>query len=123
MVFFESPHRLADALADAAAVLGADRPAAVCRELTKTYEEIRRGPLAELAEWAAAGVKGEITLVVAGATAAPVALDPVDLAAAVADEEAAGATRKDAIRAVVVRTGLPRRTVYDAVVANKHSQA
>jgi 16S rRNA (cytidine1402-2'-O)-methyltransferase len=119
MVFFESPHRLADALADAAAAFGESREAAVCRELTKTYEEIRRGPLAELAEWAAAGVKGEITLVVAGATAAPVQLDAAQLAAAVAQEEAAGANRKDAIRAVVVRTGLPRRTVYDAVVAAK----
>ena len=119
MVFFESPHRLADALTDAAAAFGAERPAAVCRELTKTYEEIRRGPLAELASWAADGVRGEITLVVGGAPAAPVALSPSELAAEVAAEEAAGATRKDAIRAVVVRTGLPRRTVYDAVVAAK----
>lgn len=119
MVFFESPHRLADALADAAAVLGEDRPAAVCRELTKTYEEIRRGPLAELATWAADGVKGEITLVVGGAPERTVQLTPADLAAEVAAEEASGATRKDAIRAVVERTGMPRRTVYDAVVAAK----
>jgi 16S rRNA (cytidine1402-2'-O)-methyltransferase len=119
MVFFESPHRLADALADAAAAFGDDRPAAVCRELTKTYEEIRRGGLAELAAWAAEGVKGEITLVVAGAPERVVELDAAALAAAVAEAEAAGATRKDAIRAVVVRTGLPRRTVYDAVVAAK----
>jgi 16S rRNA (cytidine1402-2'-O)-methyltransferase len=119
MFFFESPHRLADALTDAAAAFGSERAAAVCRELTKTYEEIRRGPLAELAAWAADGVKGEITLVVAGAPDVAVELDAAELAAAVAAEEAAGATRKDAIRAVVVRTGLPRRTVYDAVVANK----
>jgi 16S rRNA (cytidine1402-2'-O)-methyltransferase len=119
MVFFESPHRLADALTDAAAVLGEDRPAAVCRELTKTYEEIRRGPLAELAAWAAEGVKGEITLVVGGAPERAVELTPADLAAEVAAEEASGATRKDAIRAVVERTGIPRRTVYDAVVAAK----
>jgi 16S rRNA (cytidine1402-2'-O)-methyltransferase len=117
MVFFESPHRLADALADAAVAFGDDREAAVCRELTKTYEEVRRGGLAALAEWAADGVKGEITLVVAGAPDMPVELSADELAAAVAHEEAAGATRKDAIRAVVVRTGLPRRTVYDAVVA------
>jgi 16S rRNA (cytidine1402-2'-O)-methyltransferase len=121
MVFFESPHRLADALTDAAAVLGADRPAAVCRELTKTHEEVRRGPLAELAGWAADGVRGEITLVVAGAVPEPVDLSPAELAAAVAAEESAGAARKDAIRAVVVRTGLPRRTVYDAVVAAKEA--
>jgi 16S rRNA (cytidine1402-2'-O)-methyltransferase len=117
MVFFESPHRLADALTDAAATFGPSRPAAVCRELTKTHEEVRRGALEELASWAADGVRGEITLVVGGAPAAPVALSPSELAAEVAAEEAAGATRKDAIRAVVVRTGLPRRTVYDAVVA------
>ena len=121
MVFFESPHRLADALTDAAAVMGEGRPAAVCRELTKTHEEVRRGPLAELASWAADGVRGEITLVVGGAPAGPVSLSPSELAAEVAAEEAAGATRKDAIRAVVVRTGLPRRTVYDAVVAAKSS--
>jgi 16S rRNA (cytidine1402-2'-O)-methyltransferase len=119
MVFFESPHRLADALADAVAAFGPDRAAAVCRELTKTHEEIRRGPLSELAAWAADGVRGEITLVVGGATAAPVQLGAAELAEQVAAEEAAGATRKDAIRAVVVRTGLPRRTVYDAVVAAK----
>jgi 16S rRNA (cytidine1402-2'-O)-methyltransferase len=119
MVFFESPHRLADSLADLAGAFGAGRAAAVCRELTKTYEEIRRGPLSELAEWAAEGVRGEITLVVAGAVAAPMDLDPAALAAAVAAEEAAGATRKDAIRAVVVRTGLPKRKVYDAVLAAK----
>ncbi|TFV90695.1 16S rRNA (cytidine(1402)-2'-O)-methyltransferase [Blastococcus sp. CT_GayMR16] len=119
MVFFESPHRLADSLADAAAVFGEAREAAVCRELTKTYEEIRRGPLAELAEWAAEGVKGEITLVVGGAPEVAVSLDPAALAAAVAAEEDMGSTRKDAIRAVVVRTGLPKRTVYDAVLAAK----
>jgi 16S rRNA (cytidine1402-2'-O)-methyltransferase len=119
MVFFESPRRLADALRDAAEAFGADRAAAVCRELTKTHEEIRRGPLADLAAWAVDGVRGEITLVVAGAVAAPLELSADELAAAVAAEEAAGASRKDAIRAVVVRTGLPRRSVYDAVVARK----
>ncbi|SDC48870.1 16S rRNA (cytidine1402-2'-O)-methyltransferase [Geodermatophilus telluris] len=119
MVFFESPHRLADALGDCAAAFGSSREAAVCRELTKTHEEVRRGPLAELAAWAAEGVRGEITLVVAGASPEPVSLEPAELAALVAGEEAAGATRKDAIRAVVTRTGLPRRTVYDAVVATK----
>jgi 16S rRNA (cytidine1402-2'-O)-methyltransferase len=119
MVFFESPHRLADSLVDAAVAFGDAREAAVCRELTKTYEEIRRGPLVDLAAWAADGVRGEITLVVAGAPERVTVLDAGQLAAAVAAEEAAGATRKDAIRAVVVRTGLPRRTVYDAVVAAK----
>jgi 16S rRNA (cytidine1402-2'-O)-methyltransferase len=119
MVFFESPHRLADALADLAAAFGPERPAAVCRELTKTHEEVVRGSLASLAEWAAGGVRGEITLVVGGSPAVPVEMSAAELAAAVAAEEVAGATRKEAIRAVVVRTGLPKRTVYDAVVAAK----
>jgi 16S rRNA (cytidine1402-2'-O)-methyltransferase len=91
----------------------------VCRELTKTHEEVRRGTLGELAEWAGEGVRGEITLVVAGAVAGPVSMSPAEVAAEVAAEEAAGADRKEAIRAVVTRTGLPRRAVYDAVVAAK----
>jgi 16S rRNA (cytidine1402-2'-O)-methyltransferase len=119
MVFFESPHRLSAALSDAASVFGGDRAAAVCRELTKTHEEIRRGPLSALVVWAAEGVRGEITLVVAGAEPAVASMSAAELAAEVAAEEASGASRKDAIRAVVVRTGLPRRTVYDAVVAAK----
>jgi 16S rRNA (cytidine1402-2'-O)-methyltransferase len=121
MVFYESPHRLAEALVDAAAAFGAERAAAVCRELTKTHEEIRRGPLGELAEWAAEGVRGEITLVVAGAVVGPASMSPAELAVEVAAEEAAGADRKEAIRAVVTRTGLPRRVVYDAVLAAKNS--
>ena len=116
-VFFEAPHRLADTMADAVAVLGPDRPAAVCRELTKTHEEIRRGTLAELAAWAAGGVRGEITVVVGGAPAEPVAVDAGELARQVAAEEAAGASRRDAIRTVATRTGLPRREVYNTVVA------
>jgi 16S rRNA (cytidine1402-2'-O)-methyltransferase len=119
MVFYESPHRLADTLVDAVAAFGPDRPAAVCRELTKTHEEVRRGSLAELAEWAAEGVRGEITLVVGGSVAGPETLSPAELAREVAAEEAAGADRKEAIRAVVTRTGLPRRQVYDAVLAAK----
>ncbi|HEV3287660.1 MAG TPA: hypothetical protein VG123_01570, partial [Streptosporangiaceae bacterium] len=67
LVFFESPHRVARTLAGLAAAFGPDRRAVACRELTKTYEEIRRGTLADLASWAAPGVRGEITLVVAGA--------------------------------------------------------
>src|SRR3954451_1198697 len=99
MVFFESPHRRADALTDAAATLGPSRPAAVCRGLTKSHAEVRRGALEELASWAADGVRGGVNLVVGGAPAAPVPLSPSELAAEVAAEEAAGATRKDAIRA------------------------
>lgn len=116
MVFFEAPHRTAEVLAAMAQALGEERRAAVCRELTKTYEEVRRGTLAELAEWAAGGVRGEITIVVTGAV--PTATDPdtVDLAALVAAE---GLPSKEAIGVVARRLGLPKRVVYDAVHKDK----
>jgi len=117
MVFFEAPHRVAATLTDLAAAFGPDRPAALCRELTKTYEEVLRRPLGELAAWAAAREpRGEITLVVAGAPAAA-AVPPTDaeLRAAVAELEAAGTSRRDAIAAVAAEHGLRRRHVYNAV--------
>jgi 16S rRNA (cytidine1402-2'-O)-methyltransferase len=116
LVFFEAPHRTAAALAAMAAAFGADRPAAVCRELTKTHEEVRRGGLGELAGWAHDGVRGEVTIVVSGAVSAgSIASDTESLLAAVAAEEEDGVSRKDAIRAVATRAGVPKRTVYDAV--------
>jgi 16S rRNA (cytidine1402-2'-O)-methyltransferase len=120
MVYFEAPHRLADTLAAMAEAFGADRPAAVCRELTKTYEEIKRGTLSELARWAEPGVRGEITVVVAGAEPkAASEASAEELAARVARREAAGEHRKAAIAAVAAETGLPKREVFDAVVAAK----
>ncbi len=120
MVFFEAPHRLAEMLAACVDVLGADRHAAVCRELTKTYEEVRRGPLGELARWALGDVRGEITVVVAGSSAAGAGDDPADLARAVLEyERAGGLTRKEAIAAVAAQRGVPKRAVFDAVVAAK----
>ncbi|MCX2968135.1 MULTISPECIES: 16S rRNA (cytidine(1402)-2'-O)-methyltransferase [Streptomyces] len=120
LVYFEAPHRLAATLAAMAEVFGADRRAAVCRELTKTYEEVRRGPLAELARWAADGVRGEITVVVSGAPEPDAgALDADELARRVAEREAAGEPRKEAIAAVARGAGVPKRTVFDAVVAAK----
>ncbi len=116
MVFFEAPHRTEAALAALAEAFGDDRPAAVCRELTKTHEEVRRGPLAELVSWAADGVRGEVTLVVSGAVpTAAVGDTPAELRAAVADHEAAGSTRKEAILEVARLAGVPKRVVYDAV--------
>ncbi|MEV4202727.1 16S rRNA (cytidine(1402)-2'-O)-methyltransferase [Micromonospora globbae] len=117
LVFFEAPHRVAGALADLADAFGADRPAALCRELTKTYEEVLRRPLGELARWAAEGEpRGEITLVVAGAPAtAPERPDDDTLRAAVADREAAGMSRRDAVTDVATAYGLRRRDVYDVV--------
>ncbi|WP_371517383.1 16S rRNA (cytidine(1402)-2'-O)-methyltransferase [Kitasatospora sp. NBC_01300] len=121
MVFFEAPHRIAEALAAMAEAFGADRPAAVCRELTKTYEEVKRGPLGDLATWAAEGVRGEITVVVAGAPpAAPQELTPAELARLVAVREEAGERRKEAIAAVAAELALPKREVFDAVVAAKN---
>ena len=120
LVLFESPRRLAATLAELVAAFGGDRPAAVCRELTKTHEEVRRGSLAELAEWAADGVLGEITLVIGGASG-PVAAEPSDLAAAVAAREAAGQARKEAIAAVARERGIPKRAVFDAVVTEKRT--
>ena len=119
LVFFESPHRLAASLADLAESFGADRPAAVCRELTKTYEEVRRGTLAELADWARGEVRGEITLVVAGAPEQAVDHTPGELAELVRAHEAAGSTRKEAIAAIALQAGVPKRQVFDAVIAAK----
>ncbi len=116
MVFFEAPHRTEAALAAMAEAFGDDRRAAVCRELTKTHEEVRRGGLAELTAWAGDGVRGEVTIVVEGSTAtSAVPTDPASLAALVAETEEAGMTRKDAILDVARRAGLPKRQVYDAV--------
>jgi 16S rRNA (cytidine1402-2'-O)-methyltransferase len=114
MVFFEAPHRLGAVLVDAAELLGATRRGAVCRELTKTYEEVKRGPLHELAAWAADGVLGEITLVVEGADGSPVELSDEDLQKLVASIEGEGRSRKDAIVEVAARTGQPKRRVYNA---------
>ena len=120
MVFFEAPHRLAATLAEAADVFGADRAAAVCRELTKTYEEVLRRPLGALAEWAAAGeVLGEITLVVAGRPAPSGPPDAGTVEALVARVRArtdAGERLKVAVSAVAGEAGVPKRLLYDAAV-------
>ncbi|MDH2389133.1 16S rRNA (cytidine(1402)-2'-O)-methyltransferase [Streptomyces sp. HNM0663] len=124
LVYFEAPHRLDDTLAAMAEVFGPERRAAVCRELTKTYEEVKRGPLGELAAWAAEGVRGEITVVVAGAPeAGPEELDAAELVRRVRVREEAGERRKEAIAAVAAAAGLPKREVFDAVVAAKNASA
>jgi len=113
-VFFESPHRLAATLQDAVTVLGADRPAAVCRELTKTYEEVRRGTLAELAAWAEEGVKGEITVVLG--PAAPVETDLPDLVGRVRARVDAGERLKTVVAEVAEAHGVSKKELYDAAV-------
>ncbi|MEU7747070.1 16S rRNA (cytidine(1402)-2'-O)-methyltransferase [Nonomuraea sp. NPDC049158] len=115
IVFFEAPHRLQSALEAMAEAFGQDRRAAVCRELTKTYEEVRRGGLGELAAWAAAGVKGEITVVVAGHVAADTEPDIESLVAEVDRRVAEGEQRKAAVADVAKEAGLPKRELYDAV--------
>jgi 16S rRNA (cytidine1402-2'-O)-methyltransferase len=114
MVFFEAPHRTAETLAAMVEAFGADRPAAVCRELTKTYEEVLRGPLSELADWAAAQVRGEVTLVVAGAVAPEVDLDAA--AAEVAGLVAEGVRLKPAVAEVAEREGIARNALYAAAL-------
>ena len=119
LVLLEAPHRLAAALADLAAACGGDRRAVVARELTKTWEEVVRDTLDGLVAWAGGReVRGEVTLVVAGAPVGPGdAVRPTELARRVALRESAGTTRKDAIAEVAVEAGLPKREVYAAVVA------
>jgi len=117
LVLFESPRRTAATLRALAATFGPDRPAALCRELTKTHEQVRRGTLADLAAGAQAEpVLGEVTLVVGGRPAAATAPDPGTLARMVHQREAAGLTRKEAMAEVAREAGVPRREVYAAVV-------
>ena len=116
MVFFEAPHRLAAMLGALASAFGGDRPAVVCRELTKTYEEVRRAGLAELAEWATGGVRGEVTVVVAGAESGPGA-DDDHLVAEVEGLVQRGSRLKDATAAVAAGSGASRRELYQTVLA------
>ncbi|GAA0915907.1 16S rRNA (cytidine(1402)-2'-O)-methyltransferase [Streptomyces thermoalcalitolerans] len=123
LVYFEAPHRLGDTLAAMAEVFGDRRRAAVCRELTKTYEEVRRGGLGELAAWAAEGVRGEITVVVEGAPETRGGeVGAEELVRRVRAREEAGERRKEAIAAVAAEAGVPKREVFDAVVAAKHAK-
>lgn len=115
LVFFEAPHRTAATLDAMGEAFGGDRSAAVCRELTKTHEEVRRGPLAELARELATDVRGEVTIVVAGATPDPTpAVDAAELRRAVTDRTREGMSRKDAVAEVARLRGLSRKVVYDA---------
>jgi len=124
MVMFEAPHRLAESLADALAVFGANRSAAICREMTKTYEEVVRGSLEELLQWSMSKeILGEITLVIAGSAAGSEITSAADAVSRVKDYEAAGMDRKEAIATVADESGLPKKIVYAAVVdANKMSK-
>lgn len=119
MVFFEAPHRIEAALRAMTDAFGAERPAAVCRELTKTYEEVRRGTLAELAEWAAEGLKGEITVVVGGASAQVTSVE--EALPGIQERVAAGERLKEVCADVAAQTGLSKKALYDGAVALRQS--
>ena len=124
MVFFEAPHRLLDSLQDCIAVFGADRECAVCRELTKTHQEVQRGSLAKVREhFLVVEPRGEITVVLAGRSA-PLAADlsDADIVNRVLEEQAAGLSASAASAAVAKAIGMPRQTVYDLVLAAKRER-
>jgi 16S rRNA (cytidine1402-2'-O)-methyltransferase len=119
-VHFLSPHRAAEDLAELADACGEDRPAALCRELTKLHEEVRRGTLGTLRDGAAGGLRGEVTLVLGGAPEPEtVAVDDAELGAAVETLVAAGLSTRDAVDRVAAERGLRRRAVYTAVTARR----
>lgn len=117
MVFFEAPHRLAEFLADAADVFGADRPGAVCRELTKPHEEIVRDSLGGLALWAEREVRGEVTVVIGGAARPEVSA--ADALESVRSRMSQGQRLSAAVAEVAALTGVNRRSLYAAALAQK----
>ena len=121
MVFFEAPHRLVEALLDLEAVFGAQRQAVICRELTKTYEEVVRGSVAELILWSNREILGEITLVIAGAQPLP-DTSPKEWVTLVQTRVEVGQTQRDAIAEVARELGVPKRDVYDAVLVDQRQR-
>ena len=120
IIMFEAPHRLLESLADAVAVFGPNRLGAICREMTKTYEEVIRGDLETLHNWAASSeILGEITLVIAGFDPDTREFSEADLITEVLKQEAAGISRKEAITEVARLTGRAKREVFDAMVTHK----
>jgi 16S rRNA (cytidine1402-2'-O)-methyltransferase len=115
LVYFEAPHRLAETLAAMRDAFGPTRRAAVCRELTKTYEEVRRGTLDELVSWAQDGVRGEITVVVAGAEREVGSVE--DALPGIRQRVQSGERLKDVCADVAATTGLSKKALYDAAVA------
>jgi len=117
MIFFEAPHRITECLADAIEIFGGDRRAAICREMTKTYEETVRGSLSELLSWSTSKeILGEITMVIAGVPVGSAAKTAEEMVNRVREFESAGMDRKDAIATVAKEFDLPKKVVYAAVV-------
>lgn len=120
MIFFEAPHRIADFLADAIRVFGEERKIALCREMTKTYEETFRGTLAEASQWAQSKeMLGEFTIVIAGYDVTQINHDDDEIASLVLRYEKAGLMRKEAIAVVAKELKIPKRRVFDIMVERK----
>jgi len=123
IIFFEAPHRLPECISDAVKALGTERKGAICREMTKTYEEVIRGTLGELEEWATSNeVLGEITVVIEGFDPSSQSYSEADLIALVLAKESAGISRKDAIADVAHEIGVAKREVFDAMVSSKRNE-
>jgi len=120
IIFFEAPHRLKESLVDACEVFGVNRLGGICREMTKTYEETIRGTLGELLAWSTdREILGEITIVLHGFDASTKSYSGDELVNLVLERESAGMSRKDAIGIVAKQLDLPKRQVFDALVAHK----
>ena len=123
-VFFEAPHRLVDSLATAEKVLGSDREICICRELTKQYEEIVRMSLGDAVKWSQSKeILGEITIVLAGVAEIAQAKSEAEIVARVKSLESVGMERKAAISAVADELGIPKRLIFDAMVAAKSTES
>ena len=123
-VLFEAPHRLVDSLATAEKVLGSDREICICRELTKQYEEIVRMSLGDAVKWSQSKeILGEITIVLAGVAEIAQAKSEAEIVARVKSLESVGMERKAAISAVADELGIPKRLIFDAMVAAKSTES
>jgi len=120
IIFFEAPHRITECLIDAADAFGLDRSGAICREMSKNYEEVVRGSIAELISWAKSKeILGEITVVIAGFDPASRQIADEDLIKRVLELEEIGETRKEAIAQVAKKYAVAKRVVFDAMVTYK----
>ena len=120
IIFFEAPHRIVESLEDAAAAFGVERSVAICREMSKHYEEVVRDTFSDLITWAKSkDVLGEITVVVEGYALGTNNLSQDELVRLVIEQESAGESRKEAIAQVAKANKVAKRVVFDAMVAHK----
>jgi 16S rRNA (cytidine1402-2'-O)-methyltransferase len=120
LIFFEAPHRINSFLESALKMFGADRRAAICREMTKTYEEVVRGTLTELLDWSRSKeMLGEFTIVISGFSPSEISYSDIEIADLVKRYESAGISRKEAIATVAKELALPKRAVFDIMITHK----